>query len=215
VVVAAGFAGEAVFAAVATAAGVTGLAAGAPLSERAGLAGLFAGLATAFTGAAVSTVLSAAARMPAFGFEDARALADPAGTVAAALVFAAVFAVLAADFLGAAAAVARAFAADSSATPDALLVTETFDGEIFVAAVFAARVLVAALLAGEVLDAAWVAWPLERRDAATALVPFDFSFFLADGIRGALLLRPAVETGRITDRPTPGSFRSRQAGLWF
>jgi hypothetical protein len=44
--------------------------------------------------------------------------------------------------------------------------------------------------------------PPGRRDAAVTLAAFVFSFFLADGIRRALLLRPAVETGRITDLPS-------------
>ncbi|WP_144259466.1 hypothetical protein [Methylocystis sp. ATCC 49242] len=40
--------------------------------------------------------------------------------------------------------------------------------------------------------------PREGAGAATTPGPFVFSFFLADGIRGILLWRPAVETGRIT-----------------
>jgi hypothetical protein len=108
--------------------------------------------------------------------------------------------------------------------------------DVFTAAVFAAAAAVRtepADFVGALMDGAVFAAALEgvlaefvdllallpvspeRRDAAVTLAAFVFSFFLADGIRRALLLRPAVETGRITDRPTPGSFRSRQAGLWF
>ncbi|PPD41615.1 MAG: hypothetical protein CTY15_13355 [Methylocystis sp.] len=46
------------------------------------------------------------------------------------------------------------------------------------------------------LPADFLAEPRALEDAAGAPPPFFFSFFLADGIRGTLLLRPAVETGR-------------------
>jgi len=106
-------------------------------------------------------------------------------------------------------------------------VEAAFAAEVFTAAVFAAAAAVRtgpvdldgdfaeALVfgAGAALEVARVPLadllalllaPPGRRDAAVTLAAFVFSFFLADGIRRALLLRPAVETGRITDLPSLG-----------
>ena len=104
-------------------------------------------------------------------------------------------------------------------------VEASFAAEVFTAAVFAAAAAVRtapvdldgdfaeALVFGAGADLevaraeladllALLLAPPGRRDAAVTLAAFVFSFFLADGIRRALLLRPAVETGRITDLPS-------------
>jgi hypothetical protein len=54
-----------------------------------------------------------------------------------------------------------------------------------------------------VLDTALAAEPRDRDDVTVAPPLFAFSFFLADGIRETLLLRPAVETGRHCRPPAP------------
>jgi hypothetical protein len=106
-----------------------------------------------------------------------------------------------------------------------------FAAEVFTAAVFAAAAAVRTVavdLAADFLEALVLAapdvledaaetvfatlLPPERRAAAVTLADFVFSFFLADGIRRTLLLRPAVETGRITDLPPPGDVAVPAAG---
>lgn len=128
------------------------------------------------------------------------------------LVFAAVFADFAAALAGALAGAAAAF--------DAVLALDE---------VLPLVAALAALLALDLLDwveaeavardradcdAFFVADPREREDAVVTPAPFFFSFFVADGIRGTLLLRPAVETGRNCRSPTVPRC-NRRAGKSF
>jgi hypothetical protein len=116
------------------------------------------------------------------------------------------------------------FASDLAAVLAAVFAAGgAFAAEVFTAAVFAAAAAVrtgVVDLADDFLESLVLATPAvledaaetvfaallppEGRAAAVTLADFVFSFFLADGIRRALLLRPAVETGRITDLPKPG-----------
>ncbi len=121
-------------------------------------------------------------------FADA-ALADVAFS---AVFFAAVLAVLAADFRDVLAAGAGfAVVLPAAFGADALFDEADFEEAVLAAladVLVAAALLIVALAGVRAEEAAGFAAPRERWGAAVTLVPFFFSFFLADGIRGALLL---------------------------
>ncbi|MGJ0509261.1 MAG: hypothetical protein ACR652_19490 [Methylocystis sp.] len=114
---------------------------------------------------------------------------------ALALVLSAVFAVLAADLAGEVF-TAAVFAADRTGPVD---LVGDFAETLALLTASAVEAGTPARTAFETPESR----PLERPGAAVTLAALVLSFFLADGIRRALLLRPAVETGRITDLP-PG-----------
>jgi len=121
------------------------------------------------------------------------------------LVFAAVFADLAADltvvreavFATALAVVlAAAFASVLARAVDALPLAADLGADLPAAALALDFPAVAAVRDRTVLGAFFATEPREREADDVTPAPFFFSFFVADGIRGTLLLRPAVETGR-------------------
>ncbi|QGM99176.1 hypothetical protein [Methylocystis parvus] len=185
---------------------------------------LFATVAFDTAPRAAELLLGAAARADVVVFAVAFvvALVTLFAAVFAPLVFAAVLVELEAVFV---AALAADFAAlFGRAAAEALLFTVDF-ATVLPTALFSDALLPAlflALLAGAVADAArsradlaaLFAEPREREAEEVTPAPFFFSFFVADGIRGTLPIRPAVETGRIC-RPLafPARMPARTASL--
>lgn len=146
----------------------------------------------------------AAERANDFVAVRAEALADFAfsfdADAALALVFAAVLAVFAADFVTDFAAVLARVAA--LFVFSAGLTVDLEEAVPLAAAPAFAAAAVFDLRAARVACADFAAdVDVRKRAVARAPAPFVLSFFLADGIRGLLLSRPAVETGRILQTP--------------
>ncbi len=234
---AAGSTGDLTGAAMVFSAGLASLPAARALSARTAL--LMASAATAFAGAGLLSALFAVCGVAVLGTavlasappraaefftaEEARADDGAAlrGSAAADFTPASFVLGLACVFTGAfvlvVAAVFAVWAADFTLFDAAVVPASAFAADLAVAAwadSFSVAFEALADCAG-LAEAAGSAEPRERREAAETLAPFALSFFLADGIRGTLLLRPAVETGRTTDPSPSRDITAPPASLLF